>query len=359
MERALTAAGKLFVAGEYAVLWGGVARVLACGPRVGAHARPRDDGRVQLLLDQGARGGPATPGGVGWTEAPGQAFHFAATALDLALRALARPRAGATVALAPSPLGPHGGKLGLGSSARTAVLTAEAIRCALDVQFDALKLALVAHADAQGGRGSGADVAAIFAGGLVGYRRYDVSALLKAARGGDLGSALAVSPPVDVWRAAKPKLPMAWIFTGQSASTPLLIGEVERTLGASGREVFVSRSDGLSIQLEDGLGRGDFALVSEATRGLQALLSELGPVVTEEIERILTLANTFGCVGKVSGAGGGDGCIVFAPDVGARKELLDAVRARGFFALELEPEAGLQGSPTSDPTLLSWITASS
>ncbi|MDQ3274735.1 MAG: phosphomevalonate kinase, partial [Actinomycetota bacterium] len=33
MQRALSAPGKLFLAGEYAVLWGGTARIAAVGPR--------------------------------------------------------------------------------------------------------------------------------------------------------------------------------------------------------------------------------------------------------------------------------------------------------------------------------------
>ena len=63
----------------------------------------------------------------------------------------------------------------MGGSARATVLAAEAARCVLEERFDALKLALVAHAEAQGGKGSGGDVAASFAGGMVRYRRYDVA----------------------------------------------------------------------------------------------------------------------------------------------------------------------------------------
>lgn len=357
MERALTAAGKLLVAGEYAVLWGGVARVLCCGPRVGAHVRPRDDGQVKLLQAHGSLSGAATPAGVSWREVPPPEFHFVARTVDLGLRAFGRAVTGASLAFAPSPLGPHGGKLGIGSSARATVLAAEAVRSGLDAQFDVLKLALLAHAEAQGGKGSGADVAAIFAGGLAGYRRYDVTALLLAAKAGDLGSALHAAPPVDVWRLPRPKLPMAWVFTGESASTTFLIKEVEHRLGVEGRRLFAEQSDGHSAQLESGLLRGDFAVAAEAVEALQALLKTLGPVVTETIERILTLARTFGCVGKISGAGGGDGCIVFAPDEGARAELLASVRARGFYALELSPEPGLLGSPVPDRTLIGWIDA--
>ncbi|MFP2913614.1 phosphomevalonate kinase, partial [Pyxidicoccus sp. 3LFB2] len=48
MERALSAPGKLFVSGEYAVLWGGVARVAAVAPRTAAYVRRRPDARVHV-----------------------------------------------------------------------------------------------------------------------------------------------------------------------------------------------------------------------------------------------------------------------------------------------------------------------
>ena len=60
MDRTLSAPGKLFLTGEYAVLWGGVARVLAVGPRVHALVRPRTDSpaETELRLDVMAHGLP-------------------------------------------------------------------------------------------------------------------------------------------------------------------------------------------------------------------------------------------------------------------------------------------------------------
>ena len=56
MDRTLSAPGKLFLAGEYAVLWGGVARILAVGPRVNALVRPRQDRQVDVVLLTGGTG---------------------------------------------------------------------------------------------------------------------------------------------------------------------------------------------------------------------------------------------------------------------------------------------------------------
>jgi len=356
MDRALSAPGKLFLAGEYAVLWGGVARVAAVGPRTTALVRQRQDRRIQVLLEGTKLEGNMTPAGVSWDEEPGADFHFVARTLDLVLRAVGREGPGFSLALAPSPAGPGGLKLGLGSSARAVVLAAEAARYALDARFDALKLALVAHAEAQGGRGSGADVAACFAGTLVRYRRYEVAPLLGVCGSAAFGPRLADAPPVDLFRVPGIKLPLAYAFTGKSASTRVMIAETEKRLDVEGRQRFTLASDALGRELEEGLLRADFAAVSEAVTRLQELLATLGPVVTEGVERLLALARAQGCVGKVSGAGGGDGCVFFCPDEAARAALVDSLQGRGFHAMALTIEEGLRGEPRGEPTLARWFT---
>src|SRR3954468_19875122 len=101
MERALSAPGKLFVSGEYAVLWGGVARVAAVAPRTAALVRRRADGRVHGCLGGGTQKGSATPKGVRWDgEIPG-GFTFVARTLDEALRAHGRQSVGFELAVAP------------------------------------------------------------------------------------------------------------------------------------------------------------------------------------------------------------------------------------------------------------------
>ncbi|MCA2977507.1 MAG: phosphomevalonate kinase [Myxococcaceae bacterium] len=356
MDRTLSAPGKLFLAGEYAVLWGGVGRVLAVGSRARAFVRRRADRRVELLLDDGRLSGDTTPLGARWVSTPTAAFHFVARTVDLALRAVAQDAPGFSIAFEPSPL-VQGQKLGFGSSARACVLAAEACRTAMGASFDALKLALVAHASAQGGKGSGADVAACFAGDVVRYRRADVGPLIEAANRGGFGGALRAAPPVDVWRVSAPRLPMAYVFAGASASTPALISEVERTLAGKDRERFVLQSDALGLSLEETLTRGDFSGTRAATEALQALLFSLGPTRTEGLERVLALAAATGCVAKQSGAGGGDGCLVFAPDVATRDAALASFAARGLFATPVAAEPGLRGEAQPAPELVRWVDA--
>ena len=354
MERAISAPGKLFVSGEYAVLWGGVARVAAVAPRVTAFVRTRDDRRVDIVLEEGRLTGTATPLGVKWAGAVSAEFRFVAHTIDLAYRVTGHDGPGFSLALESSPTA-SGRKLGFGSSARAVVLAAEAARSALGGSFDSLKLALLAHAEVQQGKGSGGDVAACFAGGLVRYRRYPLERLLKAANGGGLSSALNDSPPVDLLRTPKLDQPMLYAFSGSSASTPSLINHVEREWSQERRAKFVEACDGWGDQLEQALLRLDFAVIRDACAALQSELWSLGVTRDEGLERLLALAATFGCTGKQSGAGGGDGALLFAPDDEAREALLGALTERKIYAQRLAGAPGLQGEAVVPPALSLWL----
>ncbi len=354
MDRTLSAPGKLFLAGEYAVLWGGEARVMGVEPRAHAMVRPRADRRVEVLLEGAKLAGDATPAGVRWHSAVTPPFHFVAVAIDLALRVSGTEGPGFQMAFEPSPL-VGGQKLGLGSSARASLLAVEAVRAALGAKWDSLKLALLAHADAQGGKGSGGDVAASFAGGVVRYRRFDVAPLLAASARGGLVAALEQSAPVELARLGEPVFPCLFAFSGEAASTTGLVKEVERRLDEEARRRFVERSDAHGLTLENGLLRRDFEGVRAGCGELQALLWELEVTRNDALTRILNLARTFGCTGKQSGAGGGDGAILFAPDDAAATQLQEALTARGFTAFPVQPARGLQGEVTPHPMLATWL----
>ena len=224
---------------------------------------------------------------------------------------------GFTIAFESSPL-VNGHKLGLGSSARATALAAEAARLGLGGDFDSLKLALVAHADAQNGKGSGGDVAASFAGGFLRYRQYAVGEILKTSLKRGLHGTLSAAPSVELSRLGTPGFPMIYAFSGEGASTTGLVKKVESTMRPVDRQRFVERSDSAGERLERGLLRKDFADIELACELLQELLWGLGVTRHEGLTRVIDLARTFACAGKQSGAGGGDGAIVFAPDRQAR-----------------------------------------
>lgn len=353
--RSLSAPGKLFVSGEYAVLWGGTARVAAVGPRTQALMRRREDREVHLVTAEGRLVGDFTPLGVRWRTEVTPPFHFASRAIDDVVRIHGREEVGFAIALGPSPVAPSGHKLGMGGSARATLLAVEAARSALDERMDPLKLALVSHAASQGGKGSGADLAAIFAGGIVRYRRYPVEQLAQDLSSGAV--LLEQAPAVDLWRIPLQPVQLTYAFTGESASTPKLIGRVEQRLDPEQRAAFTAESDVLGDALEEGLRRGDFAGAREAVGALRELLLRLGPLETEATKRVLSLAALHGAAGKISGAGGGDGVLLFSSDPEAQRELVAALEARGFFALPLELQPGMRGEALPDPLLDRWLSA--
>jgi phosphomevalonate kinase len=354
VERALSAPSKLFLCGEYAVLWGGAARVLAVGPRGSALVRARDDRTVELVTSEARLVGVSTPLGVRWDGAVTEGVHFAARALDVVYRAHGRESLGLSLALAPSLLGPEGKKLGTGTSARTVVLAVEAAAGVLSVK-PALQLALLAHAEAQEGRGSGADVAASQVGGLVRYRRWPVEQLLSRDR--PLTVALKDAGPVDVVRTGLQPGFLSYAFAGESAATPGMIARAEATLDEKGRPAFVRESDLLGEALEDALRTGSFSALREACEGLQQLLASLGAVVTPALQRILSLARSTDSTGKVSGSGGGDGCLLLSPDAESQRRLLETLRARDIHASALALEPGVRLEAQADAVLASWLNA--
>lgn len=358
MERSLSAAGKLFLSGEYAVLWGGTARIACVGPRTEAHVRRRDDRDVRVVIDEGMLRGRTTPLGVRWSSELTEPFRFVARTIDLALRAHGKEALGFDLGLMPSPRSEDGKKLGMGSSARATVLAAEATRFILEDRYDTLKLALAAHALAQGGKGSGGDVAACFAGGLIRYRRYDLTRIAASSDSGPFLASLLQAPPVDIWKLPERTVHLAFVFTGESASTSSLIGQVESHRDEKARVAFVHQSDALGQQLEEGLLGNDFTAVAAAVTDLQALLATLGPLENDEMRRALALARSYGAVGKMSGAGGGDGCVLFSPSADVQAEMLAGLKARDFLALPLTVEPGLRGEPRANETLLRWMAPS-
>jgi phosphomevalonate kinase len=355
MNRSVSAPGKLFLCGEYAVLWGGTALLAAVGPRTAGMVRARSDRQVHLVTGAGRLRGDATPLGVRWEAPAPSPFRFAARAIDEALRAHGKECLGFEVVLEP-PSHIAGGKPGFGGSAQVALLAVELSRSALHESFDPLKVALLAHSKAQGSAGSGADVATVFAGGLVRFRRYATEDLAAASARGQLSSALPRAPPVDIYRLPSPKVHLSYAYSGESSSTPELIARIEQGLAAPDRERIRSESDRLEHGMERALATGDFRTLSELVSKLEELLSSLGPVETDAIRRILAIARSYGACGKVSGAGGGDGCILFSPDADTNRELLAGLGERGYWVTPLTIEGGLRGEAEISAALRAQIS---
>lgn len=323
----VSAPGKVMLAGEYAVLEGTDAVVMAVNRRVMARALPAAASSGPFL--KAVRDAVTAHAGAGSTEARAAAHLFVDSQ---SLRA------------------PDGTKLGLGSSA---AVTVAACACALahgpaldasSVLAPALvhRLAHAAHGAAQahrGARGSGADIAASVHGGIIAVRmRPDPEELpvvrpLSARDGepaphaGNLGGAHLV-----------------FLWTGSSASTTDLVARVQAWRqsqpAAYDRAVadIATAAAALIAALRPGAGAGEVvAAIDQGGRAAAALGRAAGVDIETPIHReIAALAAACGRgAAKPTGAGGGD----IALAAFARAEQAEAFRrqamARGMGILDL------------------------
>jgi len=278
--------GKLFLLGEYAVLHGGIALVTAVDRGVSAHLRPDRDGYQTIGADLDQR--------------------LPIRVLDHGQRAEILHRL--SVDVSEFFLGDL--KLGLGSSAASAVAILRAARPELSAQ-QIFELADLAHRAHQGGRGSGADVAAAAYGGTMAYR---------------LGAQWAEPPWIgtppgrtEVTRLTLPtELRFEAVWMGESASSTALAGKVsEAKLRGDVRATLSSISATASFGI-NACNDNDAKSFMDAMSSGDALMQRLGdqtgvPIVTPGHQALRAFAAEFGMVAKPSGAGGGDFSIVVGP----------------------------------------------
>jgi phosphomevalonate kinase len=281
------APGKLFLTGEYAVLRGAPALVAAVDRRVAVrcHLTPGADGLVVESLAEGGRyAGSIAERGV---LPDGDAGAVLAAVRVARARGFA---AGAIEAVVDSrAFLLDGRKLGLGRSAATVVAAVAALGAG-----DVFAMARQAHADFQDGRGSGADVAAAFHGGLVEVQRR--------------GENLAVSP-----RTLPAGLHLVVGYTGEAALTDPMLRRFEAARAPRAlRDLYAAAE-----RAADALARSDAGAFLAAVDASGDLLAALGreadmPIVTPTLARLVALARRVGAAAKPSGAGGGDCGIALA-----------------------------------------------
>jgi len=297
-----SAPGKVVLLGEYAVLDGAPALVMACGRRCRATLGPSFDRRCHLTTRMPRRATAAF--------APGAASGAALVDAVLAAFGTGLPWPAWAAELDSSAFFAGGLKLGLGSSAAALVSLAGACRAAAGLAGPpGLDPLIACHRAFQGGAGSGIDVAAALTGGAVEFS-------LNSAAEAHIGS---VSLPKSVG--------FAGIFAGGSASTPSLVGQYRRWADAGSanaaallrRMLAVASGGCAAVRRND--DEAFVAAISEYGRCLAELGREIGAdLVTGPHRQIGGLAGEFGLAYKVSGAGGGDVGIACGRDA----EALDA-----------------------------------
>jgi len=276
----VAAPGKIFLVGEYAVLEGGVAVLAAVSRYAVAQYVPGSEPQ-SAVVDQAVKRSLAAIG-----EASG-ALPAGSVMVD-------------TGAFCQGKF-----KIGLGSSAATAVAAVSATFEAAGLSIDSLRheifaTAEAAHRAAQGGMGSSADVAAAVYGGFIKFMRP------------------AEGPPVIEPIVVPAGLHLVVFWTGDSADTREMVESVQayaRMAPSSYRMLIGAlRTTAERFVGELGAGRATGAVVAAGRYGRQ--LAELGKaagvkIVTEAFAQAAALARELGGDAKPSGAGGGDVGVAF------------------------------------------------
>ncbi|HZL21269.1 MAG TPA: hypothetical protein VFG23_26275 [Polyangia bacterium] len=302
----ISAPGKVFLAGEYAVLAGHPAVVAAVNRRARgrfvANADPSTPLVAEALL---AVREHLAPFGI---SAPAGAPLIDSSALS----------DGAELSGRGAGQGSRAQKLGIGSSAAAAAVAVGALLEAAgrDAEADralTFTLAERAHRAAQGGRGSGGDVAAAVFGGVISFQRPGDTAPVIRPLGAAPGELVLFSagPP----RATVEGIRGAEALAGRN---PDRYHCLMREIGAA--------ADGLIRAWQ----AADRPAVVQAIRQSGLALDALGrnaelSIWTEPVRAAAALAQGLGGAAKPSGAGGGDVGLAFFADADAAQ----AFRARG------------------------------
>ncbi len=289
--------GKLFLSGEYAVLSGAPAIVAAAGRF--AH-------------------GQFVPGAK--PSSPVVAAVMEATRSWLALHAPDRDLPPGAVAIDTTAFMHAGSKLGLGSSAAAAVATVgaafEFVGLPMTAHVDAIAaLADAGHRAAQGGAGSGGDVAASARGGFLRFVRRD-----HASRDGQ-GPGERGAAPATTATAVAPVPGLVWVtfFTRTSSRTVDFLAGVNRWAKSDphGHAAIFARLSVAAHAFADAFS-SDVESTLTAARDYGAAMEAMGvaaglPIVTTALGEAMRLAEALGGAAKPSGAGGGDmGIALFA-----------------------------------------------
>ncbi|MFE6721781.1 phosphomevalonate kinase [Streptomyces albidoflavus] len=301
---ARSAPGKLFVAGEYAVVQPGAPAILVAVDR-----------RVTVTVSRGTGTGTVISSDLG----PHTRTPHVQAALDTVGRLLAeRGRSLPALNLSVSSQLHEGGrKFGLGSSGAVTVAAVDAVaaHCGLALSRQELyRLALLATA-ALDAKGSGGDLAASTWGGWLAYRAPDRVAVLDLARRRGFDAALRADwPGLEIRRLPAPSgltLEVGW--TGQPASTAALVSGLHRRAwwGTPAHRTFVETSADLVRAAQGALdtsdGPGLLRQIRRARRELARLDEEAGlGIFTRELTALCDVAESAGGAAKPSGAGGGD-----------------------------------------------------
>jgi phosphomevalonate kinase len=349
LELSVSAPGKLFLAGEYAVTRGGSAVVASVSRRLACHASSRP-GTGRIEVRHGASRWTLGPAVASAEAAPPQ-LRFVAFAAWLAARTLGLGDLDVAIET-DSALDDSPEKTGLGGSAAATVATISTMWAMAGrdpvgeaTRGERVAAALLAHRAAQGG-GSGADVVASTCGGLsfvAGLDRLPRPRSLEEAAA-SLPSAAAVS--VEGLRTPH-GLALEAVGTGRAARTGPRASRFELGFGGPDRGSLEAWSEGMESatrEFVDALRAGAADRTRRAFEASGRWLERLAPIVSMPIlsprlRLACSVARRAGAAARVSGAGGGD-CAVALVGEDRRVTLREKWREAGLRPLAVDVDQG-------------------
>jgi phosphomevalonate kinase len=334
-----SAPGKLILIGEYAVLFGAPAVVMAVDRRakvtfesspsaawtVGSPGLTQAVGRFEF-----GEGGAVCWQDPGHGENEFRLVDRLVNGLSAGERAQLAKESPAAMTLDTrsffATLAGRRRKLGLGSSAALSTALVSGLRLLQKGRAcDASDLPSLVelHRGLQYGRGSGVDVAASLLGGALRYQL------------GDAGpTASAIELPKD--------LVVRCVWTGRAASTSNFLEALDRAKRRDPAAVagVLDRLGGLSEIGADALANADSSRFLEAVDDFTPALEALGrvidmPILSDDHRRVWEVASELGVAYKPSGAGGGDFGLVFWSGPGRGGELESRIATLGYGLVDL------------------------
>lgn len=304
------APGKLVLTGEYAVLAGAPALVMAIDRHVTCRINPSRTGAWEFTSHgfeaHSIHSRDTLPND---PQNPAALAYHAIRHLRLDLATMPEHL---KIEIDSRPCFHEGKKLGIGSSAACVVAVTAAFANLCDTTYTLGEL-LNIHRNLQGGSGSGLDVATSHHGGVIRFQN---------------GELQAANIPDDFNH--------VFVYPGSSAQTRKLVQRFNdwRKIERLPQELL--RLIDVATTVADP-ATNFYENVTEYISALRALdaAAKIG-IFSEEHLRALTLAERLKVIYKPCGAGGGDIGVAMAPDPGALTAFKSAVTEQGFIAVPAE-----------------------
>lgn len=338
------APGKLFIAGEYAVVNSGYSAILAAVDRFVTVTIEHSTDEGSIISEQYAH----LP--LKWTrknnklviEKRDNPFHYILEAIYICEQyalELGRSLNIYNLRVDSELDSQEGAKYGLGSSAAVTIATIRALLHLYKIELDDLgvfKLASLAHIKL-GSNGSFGDLAASTFTGWISYHSLDRRWVTQELSKHTLVELLALNwPALRIERLPELKshlLLIAW--TKKPASTAALVDEVRREVDEERYKIFLHASQQVVNRIVEGFRNHDGAEVCRMLTENRRLLKELYPSIeTEALTKLIESAEAYGSA-KTSGAGGGDCGIVFVKKDRDTEPLIDQWSRHGIQRLHL------------------------